>query len=290
MTESTERTVVALSISALAELGVEVTPVDDPEYGDVFLVGPDAERYFLQNVVTTCQRLPEDEWAGYIAFHFQQHFEGLRSPPADELTEPALLSEVRTRVQPDTPIDPTMTTNYARPFVGDLAVYLCRDLPTTVETLTDRTVESRDLDLLYQAGQRNTDAEPFDTEELPVAGTRAITILQGESFFIASKALNMQNVVDTVLGGAEHGVVFSVPHRHLLMLHPVANLQSTLALREIIGSTHKQAADAPGGSISPHTFFWYGGRVQQVTHYDPVKKAVTIENHGMLFDALSRFI
>jgi hypothetical protein len=289
MTQSAERRVTTLSIAALSELGVEVSPVDDPEYGDVYLLGPDAERYFLHTLVETCQTLPDDEWAGYIAFHFRQHFEGMRAPAAAELTEPALLTQVRTRLQPDAVIDPALTTTYARPFADNLVVHLCRDLPTTVETLTDQTVESRDLDLLYQAGQRNTDAEPFESEEIPVTGTNAITTLQGESFFIASKALNMKKVVDTVLGDAAHGVVFSVPHRHLLMLHPVTNLQSTVAVRDMVGYTLGQADEAPGGNISPHTFFWYGGRVQQITRIDPVEKSIMIESRGMFGEALSRF-
>lgn len=282
--------VVALSTKALRDLGIEVTAVDDPEYGDVYLVGPGQERYFLQNLVTACRVLPEDEWSAHIGTHFERHLEGRNAPETTELSEPDLLSEVHTRLQPAAASDdPALSMTYARRFTGDLFIHLCRDLPTTVETLTDNTLDGRDLDLLYQAAQRNTDAEPYTTQELSVDGTRPITTLVGESFFIASKALNMQRVISTEIGEAEHGVVFSIPHRHLLMVHAVTNLKSALAVRDMVGYTLGQMEDAPGGSISAHTYFWYGGQVQQITRIDPDENSIIIESQGMFGDALARF-
>lgn len=282
--------VVALSTTALRDLGIEVRAVEDREYDDVYLVGPDEERYFLHNLVTACRTLPEEQWSAHIATHFARHLEGRNAPETSELSEPDLLSEVRTRLQPAAASDdPALSMTYARRFTGDLLIHLCRDLPTTVETLTDSTIDGRDLDLLYQAAQRNTDAEPYTTQELSVDGTRSITTLVGESFFIASKALNMRRVIDTEIGEAEHGVVFSIPHRHLLMVHPVTNLKSALAVRDMVGYTLGQIEDAPGGSISAHTYFWYGGQVQQITRIDPEENSIIIESQGMFGDALARF-
>ncbi|ORU99329.1 hypothetical protein AWC04_17005 [Mycolicibacterium fallax] len=45
--------------------------------------------------------------------------------------------------------------------------------------------------LLYQAGQRNTDAEPMSLQRLD-HGVVAVT---GESYFIASKALNIPALI-----------------------------------------------------------------------------------------------
>lgn len=288
--DDVEHAVVALSTSALRDLGIEVTAIDDPEHGDVFLVGPDDERYFLQNLVAACRKLPESEWSAHIGAHFASQLEGRAAPDVAELSEPDLLTEVRTRLQPvDVAVDPELPMAYARRFTDDLVTHLCRDLPTTVETLTDTSLQGRDLDLLYQAGQRNTDAEPYATQDIPIDGTRGITALVGDSFFIATKALNMRRIIGTELGEAEHGVVFSVPHRHLLMVHPVTNLQSTLAVKEMVGFTLGQVAEAPGGNISPHTYFWYGDRVQQITHLDPDENAIVIESQGMFGDALALF-
>lgn len=282
--------VVALSTAALRDLGIEVEAVDDPEYGDVFLLGPDGERYFLQNLVAACRTLPESEWSAHIGTHFARHLEGRSAPDAEELSEPDLLTEVRTRLQPvEVGADPQLSMTYARRFSDDLVTHLCRDLPTTVETLTDSSLQGRDLDLLYQAGQRNTDAEPYATQQIPVDGTPGITALVGDSFFIATKALNMRRIIATELGEAEHGVVFSVPHRHLLMVHPVTNLKSTLAVKEMVGYTLGQVAEAPGGNISPHTYFWYGDQVQQITRIDPDENSMVIESQGMFGDALALF-
>lgn len=285
-----ERRVVELSMTALRDLGVEVRAVADPEYDDVYLIGPDEDRYVLQNLVAACRTLPENEWSEYIETHFERHLKSRDAPDTTELSEPDLLGEVRTRLQPAAASDdPQLSMTYARHFTDDLHVHLCRDLPTTVETLTDSTLDGRDVELLYQAAQRNTDAEPYATEEIPVDGARPISALVGESFFIASKALNMPRVIATEIGDAEHGVVFSIPHRHLLMIHPVTNLKSTLAIRDMVGYTLRQIEDSPGGSISPHTYFWYGGHVQQITRIDTDENSIIVESQGMFGDALSRF-
>ncbi len=209
-----------------------------------------------------------------------------RGDPASADPVPAvngeLLAQIRTRLNPPLPPEHSPTT-YARPAFDGLVIDLNLDLPDAVQTLSDHQVSGHDLDLLYEVGQRNTDAEPMDIERLD----HDVVALMGESFFIASKALNMPALIDTVFGGsAPLGVIFSVPQRGLLLLHAVGP-QVMEALQWIVPVTIGQAREA-AGPISPDTYYWHNGRVQRITQRDVDGDATGILIDGAFADAIDR--
>jgi hypothetical protein len=78
---------------------------------------------------------------------------------------------------------------------------LCLDTPTAVLTLSAESLPKLPLSVeeLYRQGQTNTDAElfveHFEVDEVDHG-------LEGDSFFIASKAANFEALVPSVIGPA----------------------------------------------------------------------------------------
>ncbi|OHV04971.1 hypothetical protein [Mycobacterium talmoniae] len=277
-----QRLVRQLAVEALRRRGVQVRPAPEDVLGDDWLVGQDGYQYRLYNLQLVCSQLPQADWAARVEFHFDQMLAGRSAPDIGELSEPELLAQIRTRLQPKDGSG-LQSLGYVRPAFDGLVVELNRDLPTTVVTLGDSSVDGRDLDFLYQVGQRNTNAEPT-TSETVGPGVLALT---GDSFFIASKALDMPHLVASLFGAAPLGVVFSVPHRSLLFLHPVGP-HTLEAVQWLAPVTLGQTQEPPGGAVSRDTYYWHGGVVQPITRLDNESAAIEIRVEGMFGEALSQ--
>jgi hypothetical protein len=269
-----------LAIETLRQRGVDVRPDAGDAPGDDRLVDGNGNHFWLYNLQLQCASLDVTEVESAVRFHFDQHFAAHQQPSVNDLTDAEFLARVRTRlVPPDA--SGMLSMNYARPAFDGLVAELSRDMPTTVHTVSDADVKGRDLDFVYQVGQANTDAEPatakvFDND---------VTALYGESFFIASKALNMSALVATYLGEAPLGVVFSVPYRSLLFIHPVG-ATTREAVGWIASTTLGQTQDAPGGPVSRDTYYWFGDSIQPVTRIDHAARTVEIVSEGRFGEAL----
>ncbi|BBZ67205.1 MAG: hypothetical protein U0R77_07540 [Mycolicibacterium insubricum] len=275
-------TVRRLAIEVLAQRGITVAPGDNDARGDDHLVDRDGYEYWLYNVQKKCALLQPHEWAHAVHEHFDHILQGRNAAPVTMLSDNDLQRQIRTRLNP--PIPPEkMTSTYARPAFDGLVVELNRDLPTSVQTIVDQQLDGHDVDLLFQIGQRNTDAEPMDIERMD----HGVVVLMGDSFFIASKVLNMPALIDTVFGGsAPLGVIFSVPQRSLVLLHAVGP-QVMEALQWIVPVTIGQASEA-AGPISPDTYYWHNGRVQRITQRNVDGDATGILIEGPFADAIDR--
>lgn len=275
-------TVRRLAIEVLAQRGITVAPGDNDARGDDHLVDRDGYEYWLYNVQKKCAQLEPHEWAHEVQEHFDHVLQGRNVTPVTTLSESDLQRQIRTRLNPPIPLE-NQTATYARPAFDGLVVELNRDLPTSVQTIVDQQLDGHDIDLLFQLGQRNTDAEPMDIERMD----HGVVVLMGESFFIASKVLNMPALIDTVFGGsAPLGVIFAVPQRSLVLLHAVGP-QVMEALQWIVPVTIGQAGEA-AGPISPDTYYWHNGRVQRITQRNVDGDATGILIEGPFADAIDR--
>ena len=178
------------AVDALARRGITVTPAPEDAPGDDWFVGSDGMQYRLYNLQLQCAQLPAQDWPRAVEGHFDRLLAGRTAARPADLGDAELLAQIRTRLNPPE-VGAMVSMSYARPAFGGLLAGLSRDLPTTVQTVGDQDVAGRDLDLLYQAGQRNTDAEPMSLQRLD-HGVVAVT---GESYFIASKALNIPALI-----------------------------------------------------------------------------------------------
>jgi len=100
-------------------------------------------------------------------------------------------------------------------------------------------------------------------------------------FFNASRVFTMNQLLreDFLIELPAHGVLFVVPNRHLVAVHPISGIGMVHATTTLIRVAQGEY-DVPG-SISPHVWFWRDGEVQQVTR--PAEES-TVELHveGML--------
>lgn len=272
-----------LVISELQRRGMTVRPAPGDAPGDDRLAIDTGAVMWLSNMHMRCRGVPVEELPDAVRFEVDNFLAGLDAPPMSELSDDEFFAQMRTRlITPDTSGE--LSVDYARPAFNGLVAELRRDLPTTVQTVSDSDIAGRDIDLLYEIGQRNTDAEPVEIEALD----HEIFALTGESLFVASKALNMPRLIETVLEGiAPLGVLFSVPHRSALFLHRVG--ASTVdAAPWIATATIGEAEDALGGVISRDTYFWYGGTVQLVTAVDLDTHSIRLLVEGPFADALEQ--
>ncbi|WP_280830762.1 hypothetical protein [Mycolicibacterium frederiksbergense] len=281
--EDRQRYVRELAINELQRRGMTVHPAPDDAPGDDRLATDSGTVFWLSNLQVRCRELSVEEMADAVRSHIDQTLAGRDAPPMFDLSDAEFFSQIRTRlITPDT--TGGLSVDYARPAFDGLVAELRRDLPTTVQTVSDSDIVGRDIDLLYQIGQRNTDAEPVEIDSLD----HEVFALSGDSLFVASKALNMPRLIETVLNGvAPLGVLFSVPHRSLLFLHGVG--PSTVDAAPWIASATVGEADNPlGGVISYDTYFWYGGTVQPITRIDLDTQSISIVVEGPFADALGQ--
>jgi hypothetical protein len=98
----------------------------------------------------------------------------------------------------------------------------------------------------------------------------SVHVLTTDDFFGASRLL----LVEELLAGLgverpPHGVLLTVPHRHLLAVHVLRGPGVVAAVDVLVRLAAGEHAGRPG-PVSPHVYFRAAdGRTQQVTHLEP---------------------
>lgn len=255
----------------LRDLGREVHVSED----QAVLVASSGETFGLDNAVAKCVAAERDQWPHVLEQHFGSVVRALSGPTITDLTPDQLAAQVRTRLVPTSSLARgEADLSYGRPFTEDLSVVLCVDFPETVGYIDSTHAARLDLDVLFQQGQQNTDAEPVD-EAFEVQDT-GVTVLQGESLFIASKVVNMDALVQQVFGRpAPHGVVFAVPDRNTALLHPIESGQAVAAIGELtrIGADHFPTGVGP---LTPNSYHWHQGAVTKIGMPNTEKNTIEI--------------
>lgn len=277
--EGTAPTLVVLAQRALAERGMETT-VEGPagDLGEARLIATDGRVFLLENLASQVRGETPAVQADIVADHFDRMIQAYSEPPVEELGPDELRERIRLRVLADdgaAPSDPT-DLSYARPFAPGLVLGLCVDYPTMVTTISARSLErlSLGVDELFAIGQLNTDSEPVDEHAELAPG---VFVVEGESLFVASKAVNLP----AVFGAAPFGTVFAVPHRHLLLAVPLRDADSIGAVQALAGMLVQVLTNTerglPGGPLSPLLFFSRNGQVSAVSGFDDETGAMRIE-------------
>lgn len=244
------------------ERGIETTIAVGDDDEDVTLHAPDGRRYPLLGLLSTTRGLSTVEAEDAARAHVGSLVEDAGFDDVNLLSADELRQRIRTRLISNRDLRPDeLQFNYARPFAEGLVVALCIDLPQTVQTLGDTALANLalDIDELYAHGQQNTDLEPVEVREIIPGG---VELIEGASLFTASKAINLDVVMDV----PPTGVVFAVPHRHMLLAVALRGPNSLAAVQQLVGLVEKVLGDpAPGGLLSTELFFTRGGRVSRIT-------------------------
>jgi hypothetical protein len=210
------------------------------------------------------------------------------APALESLDAAALRAQVRSRLLAD--LDDVVDLSYARPFAPGLVEALCIDFPNSVATVGAEALcrLALPVDELFEAGRRNTDAEPIEEHGLLAEGARFLT---GGSLFIASKAANFGALVPAVIGEAPLGVVFGVPNRELLVyavLSGPESVQPVNALLHFVDEyTHDSSRLNPGGVLSTELYHWAPDRhVERIGGRGHDGQTLVIEARGAFAAAL----
>ncbi len=161
-----------------------------------------------------------------------------------------------------------------RPFAGNLVLGLYRRFDGGVHPILPALLGDCPLtiDELFEAGQRNTDEAPVVHSGPIGAGAWA---LHGEGFFTASKAANLGRILGEIDVDTSAGVLFAVPHKHALGLHPVDRRDPEWALRSMVLFIQDEIAQHVDPLLSAFVFYRApDGEIEAVALPDPGQGSV----------------
>lgn len=192
------------------------------------------------------------------------------TPPGSESAE-ELLSGVHARLLPAESLPPEAvgSMRYARMIADGLVFAYALDTPDLVRSLTDSDVERAGARALGKAAYENLMRVPVQHDEVPVEGGAVLHTVYGDSFFVASKALYLNEVARQVTGAPlpRAGALVAVPTRHNLVFHPIADGSVVDALNSL--ATYALGAYQDGsGPLSPRVYWWHRGGLTSLTVID----------------------
>lgn len=246
-----------LAREVFAEHGLECT------YADGQLRGTDGHSYGLTNVALLAAAGDRRAWRGLLHQHVQGIVTAHAVPKQRELASVADRLHLRLLAAGDARPAPGAAVTLGDGLLG----LACIDHPEYVETLTG----SRDIERL--GGWEGVRAAAL-TNLSRLRGEHVITVgddpasevrLSTGGFFNASRVFTMEHLLreDFLVEAPAHGVLFVVPNRHVVAVHPVAGQGMLAAIRTLLQVAQREHA-APG-AVSPDVWFWCDGAVQRVT-------------------------
>ncbi|HSE10804.1 MAG TPA: hypothetical protein VLB29_19225 [Nocardioidaceae bacterium] len=275
-----------LARATFAEAGVEVIPHAQ------HLEASDGRQFGLWNLAAQCAQAPrgERQWREIVSAHVATTLRGIEGPAVADLSDDEVLANVYLRVMGHTTLPPDWRQwySYARPLAGDLIELLALDLPDTVTLLGDEDVTRIGEERLREAGRRNLLRSPVESYEVAgEPGAGALHLVEGESFFTASKLLELGHLLQATWGKRDlpYGVVVSVPIRHMVAFHPIEGVDVLDAVQRLTGLTASMFNDTPGG-VSPFVYWWRDGELTQISAFDDEDKLQVLVD-GELSDVLN---
>jgi hypothetical protein len=284
MSESEAAEFRALLSKSFAAEGVPVEVLVD------HALAADGRQFGLWNIAAMCHGSERGraDWEGLVAAHVQTL---LNPPPAvADMTDEELLERVHSRLYDAQMLAQggTRLSQYGREVAEGVIELLVADFPETVVTLWTQDVAARDADALWAAGRGHTLKAPVEAKgELEARDGAKIVVAMGESFYLASRIVDMPSLLVEVFGERRypHGVVVGAPHRHQVVLHPLDDMRSVHAIGVAAHFTATGYSDAPGG-VSPLLYWWNGDGFQTVSRIDS-DGAVGIHAEGAFLDAVN---
>ena len=240
----------------------------DPQVGDGLVTadtgGEEPMQWGLANLAQQCNQQDPSQWEAIVATHFtalqQMVGRDMDALAADfEQVRPIL----RVRLMPDesmggVAIGETMSRRPASGMIASL-VY---DFPDSTATVHEDHLARWpvDADEAFDIAIANVRAEPPPEPETVDADGVQLRLMAGDSFYVASRAL----FLDELLGGGRDGI-FAVPNRHVLIWCPLTDLSVVNAMSPMFQVAVNLFREGPG-SISDQLYWWRGGEFVHLPH------------------------
>ncbi|MHA6758827.1 hypothetical protein [Streptacidiphilus sp. PAMC 29251] len=265
---------------AFAERGIEVTV--EPER-----VTTDAGwRFGLSNLAAVCHNDSRGpgSWQKLVEGHVKVLIRSMDGQQAlRALPREQLLAQLYPRFIPGDPAN-VKAFGYGRPSVPGLLEVLALDLPETVDMLTaDSLSELGEIPALRERAFENLRAVRVDKHKVvrEKDGTH-VHLLAGRSYFIASLALVLDEVVGRYTKGAAapDGVLVALPHRHQLAFHVVRDRSVAPSLQALARFAAAGYAESPG-ALSPSVFWWHEGGFTQVATQNSTGLHIQLSQEAM---------
>jgi hypothetical protein len=230
----------------------------------------------LHNLAEFCRRADPGDWPRLVERHFSA-LDGAADATADSPGQ--MLDRTYLRLVPEDAIPPEAAPSfrYARHVAPGLLETLAWDLPDAVRLLDDRAVTRVGLEALRDAGRANLVEEPVEYDTWRTESGAVLHAVSGESMFVASKALVLDDLARAVTGRElpEDGALFTVPSRHHLVFHPLADQHVVSAVNDLAAFGLGAYNDNPG-PLSPRLYWWRKGAVRCLTHIDEETRSFSV--------------
>ncbi|MFD0265171.1 hypothetical protein ACFVGY_01045 [Streptomyces sp. NPDC127106] len=246
----------------------------------------------LYNLAEYVRRADPRDWPRIVEHHFAA-LASARESASVPAAPDDVLRRAFLRLIPDDALPPEAAASfgYVRPVATGLSEALALDLPDSVRLLDDRDVAAIGLEALRTAGRANLLSEPAEHETVPMQGGGLLHVLSGESPFVASKALVLDEVVRAVTGRPlpAAGALFTVPSRSFLVFHPLADHHVQDAVNDLAAFGLGAHGDNPG-PLSPRLYWWHRGAVTNLTRIDEATRSMSIEPPAELMDVMRSLV
>ncbi|MFJ3788671.1 hypothetical protein [Kitasatospora sp. NPDC090091] len=242
----------------------------------------------LHNLAELCRRADPREWPRLVEHHFRALDGAVDATPqgSDEI-----LRSVYLRLVADDAFPPAAAASfsYVRPVAAGLLEALALDLPEAVRMLDDPFVAEVGLERLRAAGRANLLREPVEYDTAQGQAGAAMHIVSGESMFVASKALVLDELARTLTGRElpPEGALFTVPSRHYLVFHPLVDARAVDAVNDLAAFGLGAYQDNPG-PLSPRLYWWRQGVVTSLTVIDDATRSFSVAPPEELMAILRR--
>lgn len=216
-------------------------------------------RYGLENLAQLCHQHDRREWKGIVHAHFAALGRAKRETKGTRTFEEAqpLLA---VRLWPAEYMEqvPREQVTLRQDLAGTLTV-LVYDLPDTIRQVRPEEAASwgKSLEELFALGLdnlRRKQRPQIRRAELP-GGVR-VTVFSGESFFVSSEVLRLDQFPGCV---GRHGALVGVPTRHAMLAYPIDGPEVVKAMMLMAPVVLGICGQGPG-SISPRVYWYHEGQ------------------------------
>lgn len=225
----------------------------------------------LHNLAQTCRASGQSEWPTIIRDHFSRilqmgnaHGEFVSELKWDFARARKLL---RVRLYPSDMAG--QEWSICRPVADGILAMLVYDLPQSVVNVQREHAVQWGVsdDALFEEALRNIRTEGMlQRSPVDVGEGVIIEMLSGESFYLTSHVLFLKEYL-----GTDHplGALVSIPHRQMVLLHPIEDARIMDVLRPLLYLTPAMYADGPG-SVSDKLYWWHDGTFTNLPYaFDP---------------------